>query len=411
MNDDEKKRRYRYLQLKQKAAQAGNFDPPAVSGQVPQNPGQVRTGGNPLLNGPILPIAGGLIGTAMAGPGPGSLAGYATAEGLMSLLTTGGAAALGGGAGEGYRQLLSRLAGEPAPDTVGQAAKGIGEEAATQGIASMLPIEKLGGAALRGTGKLISKIPFVGPGMDALASGVKKTAGDLFYLGTKVDPKNAATLYENPSAIFPGRMKDARAGWRAAAENAGIPVDDVSPEIINALKGDAEKTVFDVFERLQAGDAVSAAEAQTANEALRLKVMPAAVNDRNRKLVQLYSKMGDKFRERIGQESPELAAANKEYAIASAGKKFRTVFPQNKSDTPAWVRTVAIPSLTLGAGFQRNKPLEGALQGLGVMTLGSPLALGAGIAMAGGARYAMPYVGRAAKASLAELLKDELKGK
>jgi len=339
--------------------------------------GFLRRSAEAVVDSPALPIAGGIVGGILGLPsGPGAV----------------GTAALGGAGGEAYRQLAARALGMEAPQTSTEAAKKIGISATEQGVGEAV-------------GSFVAA-----PALKVVGNVLKKPAGDLFQIITKIKPEDAATLFKNPKAILPGQWKKAQAAWRAAAEGAGIPVDDVSPEIINALKKDARSTVFDAFEKISAGEKVTASEAQTAKQALDIALMPAAKTERNKPLVALYGKMRQKFTERIGEESPELAAANKQYAVAKAGGRFRSLFPRNMDNSPAYFRSSILPSLFLGAGAARGDTTGGAIKGAAVAGLSSPLAIGSLLALAGGARGLAPYAGRAAIQSLANLAGEKFKG-
>lgn len=331
--------------------------------------GMLRRVAEAVVDSPALPIAGSIAGGILAAPsGPAAIA----------------AAGLGGAAGEAWRQVGARALGMDAPENSTDAAKAIGISGAAQaageatGAYVMAPLAKGAGALL------------------------KKPAGELFQLITKIAPKDAATLFSNPKAIMPGEMVKAQKAWRSAAEAAGLPVDDVSPAIINALKKDARSTVFEAFERMAAGDAVTAAEAQTAKQALDIALMPAAKTERNKPLVALYSKMRQTFVDRIGKESPELAAANKQYAVAKAGSRFRSVLPRNQDGSPAYFRSTLPALLGLGAG----NPWTGAA----AMAASSPLAIGGMIAAAGAANPLMPIGRRTMTAALAELAARQSRG-
>ena len=317
-----------------------------------------------VVNSPALPIAGGVIGGMMGGiPG----------------------AALGGAGGEAIRQLGKRALDLPVPSTSMDAAKEIGMSGLEQGAGEFVG------------GKLVA------PVVSKVGSVLKKPAGDLFQIITKIKPQDAATLFKNPKAILPGQWEKAKKAWRVAAENAGIPVDDVSPEIINALKKDARSTVFETFEKIKGGGNVSAAESQIAKQALDIALMPAAKTERNKPLVALYGKMRSVFTERIGKESPELAEANKQYGIAKAGKKFHSLFPRNLDDSPAYFRSTILPAIVGSASSERgNDPVGGFIGAGATMAASSPLAFGAGIAAAGGpGKLALPIIRRAVSGSVA----------
>lgn len=338
--------------------------------------GMIRRAAEAVIGSPAFPIAGGIAG-GIAGAGPGSVP----------------LAALGGAGGEAIRQLGARALGMDAPKTSLEAAKDIGVEGATQAIG-----EGVGSFVLKPLAKGIGNI-------------AKGTVGDLFQIVTKIQPKYAKTLFENPESILPSTMRKAKAAWRSAAKAAGIPLDDVSPELIETLKTDAKKTVYETFERIRGGDPVTAAEAQTAKQALKIALVPAARTEKNAPVLKIYDEMRDAFIKKIGQESPELAEANKEYAIGKAGEKFRSVFPRNLDNSPAYFRSSTLPAILAGAGFYRGDPGEGLIQAIGASAASSPLAIGSLIALAGGARGIAPYAGRTLTASLAELAKQKFNRK
>lgn len=345
---------------------ADSFETPDISGTPPLNPLEEGTLIRDILSSSAMPIAGGVIG-GITGGIPGAL--------------------LGGGAGEAYRQLGARKAGLPVPETPLEAMKEIGVEGITQGAG-----EAVGS-------KIISPV----------AKFLKKPLGQMFQILTKMKPEEAATLFRNPSAILPGKMAKAKESWRKAAKEIGIETDEISQEMIKILSGDAKKMVFDTYGKIAAGESVSAAEAQTAKQALDIAVMPVAKTIRKNPLVTTLNKIRQTFTDIIGKESPEMLAANKQYAIASAGDKFKSLFPRNTTGDPAYFRSSVLPTLLGVGGAYRGEPLEGAMQGAGLAALTSPLAIGSGIALAGGMRPAFPYVRRAATASLAELFKNKFR--
>lgn len=332
---------------------------------------------NFAADSPLLPMAGGVIGGLAGAPlGPGAVA----------------TAGLGGAAGESYRQILARSMGKKAPETSIEAAKDIGIEGATQ-------------AAGEGSGQLLA------PVVKGAANMAKKPLGDLFQIVTKIKPEYAQTLFKNPKAILPGVMKEAKEAWRTAAKAAGIEVDEVSTALIDALKTDAKDTVYSTYQMIKEGTPITAGQAQLAKEALSTAVMPAAKNERNEKLIALLSKIKQTFIDRIGEESPALAKANKQYAIAKSGQKFRSLFPRNINDSPAYFRSSMLPGALGLAGFQRGETGEGILQGLGAGAASSPLAIGGLIALAGSGRGLVPYAGKTLTSGLAELARRRFEGR
>jgi hypothetical protein len=204
-------------------------------------------------------------------------------------------------------------------------------------------------------------------------------------------------------------MTKAKEAWRAAAKEAGLPIDDVSPEIINALKTGAKDTAFETFEKLGTKEGVNAAQAQTAKQAIDIALMPAAKTERNKPLVALYSKMRKAFTDRISKESPALAKANKQYALAKAGEKFRSVFPQNLDQSPAYFRSSILPTLAFGTSVYGGKPdpVEGGIKALLAAAATSPAVWGTGIASAGGVRALSPVLRRLILSSIASKQGDK----
>lgn len=335
----------------------------------------LRKASEAVVKSSTLPVVGGVVGGLLGVElGPGAV----------------GTAALGGAAGESYRQIAARALGIDAPQTSMDAAKKVAEE----GI-------------INGAGEAVGSF-VLNPAAKAVGRMIKKPAGDLFQIVTKIEPKNAATLFKNPKAILPSTWTKAQNAWKEAATKAGIDINDASPAVINALKTDAKNTVFSTFERLGNGDGVTAGQIQTAKQALDIALMPAAKTERNKPLVALYGKIRSTFTDALGKESSELAAANKQYAIAKAGSRFRSIFPRNLDNSPAYFRSTVLPSIIFGTGYSRGETGKGAIGATLAAGLSSPLALGSLIAGGGATRRIIP---RAITNSLAELANDYFKRK
>lgn len=357
------------------------------------NKGIIRRTTEKVIESPALPIAGGVAGGLLG-------------SGVASIPLAG----VGGAGGEAIRQLAARSLGLDAPKTSLEALKDIGIEGAAQAIGE-------GAGSFVVSPALKVARPFLKKGVESVApytiQPAKEMLSDIFQLITKIKPKYASTLFNNPKVIFPETMKVAKKVWKDAAKEAGIPIDVTSPEIITALKSGAKDTVFGTFNKMVSGEPVTAAEAQTAKQALDLALMPAAKTERNKPLVALYGKMRDSFVDRIGEESPKLAAANKQYAIAKSGEKFRSFFPRNLNDTPAYFRSSVLPTVLFGSGAYRGEPGEGAAKALAAMGLTSPISIGLLIAAAGGGRNLgraiSPYAKKTLAASLAQMAGQKFK--
>lgn len=252
--------------------------------------------------------------------------------------------------------------GMQAPETMREAATGIGVEGAIQGVA-----EGVGGLGWK-AGKAL------------FGATVKKPLGQLLQIITKIKPEHAATVFRNPKTMLPGQMEAAEQAWKEAADKAGFKVDDPL-ELLDILKKDAKETVETMYRKLQSGVKVAAQDIQQAKQALDIGLMPAAKTEKNKPLIALYSKVRKSFMDALGKESPELAQANKQYAVAKAGEQFKSLFPRNLDGSPAYFRSSILPSAITGAGAMRGEPGEGALQAAATTGLTSPIAMGSGIAL------------------------------
>lgn len=329
-----------------------------------------------IVDSPAMPAIGGVVGGIAGLPlGPGAL----------------GMAGLGGAAGESYRQVAARALGMDAPQTSLEASNAIGEEGAKQMLAEGLGTYVLGP---------IARMGFKSAG---------KVGKQLTQLITKVRPEDTQRVFDNPSSMLPGVMGKAKEAWSSAAEKAGIPqwTEGNEIDLLKKLKGGAEDFVTNVYEKLYKNEPVSAAEAQLAKQSIDVSLMPAAKTTRNKPLIALWSRVRDKFVNRIGEESPELASANSEMAKAFSAQKFKSLFPKNLDDSPALFRSALIS----GLGFSgENKSMPERALGAGMATLlGSPAAIGTGIALAGAlsdpARVVAPIVGRTALGFAASKIK------
>lgn len=339
--------------------------------------GMIRRAAEAVIDSPALPIAGGVMG-GIAGMGAGSVP----------------LAALGGAGGEAIRQLGARALGMDAPETSMESIKDIGASGISQGAGQAV------GLGLGKAAGMASKMPIV----KTATTAVKKSAGDIFQLVTKNKPRDAATLFNNPKAILPSTMAAAREEWKAAAKEIGLPVDQTTPAYIKALKN--PETAFDTFEKIANGEKISALEAQIAKKVVKIRLRPTAVNERNKELVAQYDLMAAAFTKRLSEESPRMAAANKGYAIASSGKKFRSLFARNQNDTPAYIRSSVLPLIFGGANLYQGNPVDAMLQAGGVTAASSPLALGSLIALLGAGKSFGPAAGKTLAATLAEFAKE-----
>lgn len=100
-----------------------------------------------------LPAAGGAVGGIVGGIG-GTVGGL----GVGGVPGAVGGAALGGATGEALKQLAHRAMGDSAPATMGQAAAGIGTQAALQGGAELVGGALVKGAAKAGSGLMTSAL-------------------------------------------------------------------------------------------------------------------------------------------------------------------------------------------------------------------------------------------------------------
>ena len=191
--------------------------------------------------------------------------------------------------------------------------------------------------------------------------------GNVGSLITGVPAKDYTTLFKNPEGILPGKLNKAGKLFAKAKESAGIP-NETSPESLKALKG-ALPRVQSTYQKIFEGKPVTAAEAQLAKQSLdSIRPLP---NGKNGELLHHLDTIRESFQQVIANSSPELQVANKTYAIAKAGDKFKSIFPRNKSGTPSFIRGGALGAV--GMAHPALAPF-GTPIGQGVITAGAGVA-------------------------------------
>jgi len=168
--------------------------------------------------------------------------------------------------------------------------------------------------------------------------------------------------------MLPGSLGRAGEKFAQASKDAGIP-EELSPEQLDNILGPkARKVVKEVYGRIFNKQPVTAAEAQNAKQMLdAIYPNPTAKNGR---LLHALDTIRDSFQETIANTSPALKEANKEYSIAKAGSKFKSLFPKTFTSRPEFVRTGLLGTLAV-----KNPPLAAAMTpiGQGTMTAGAGL--------------------------------------
>lgn len=196
-----------------------------------------------------------------------------------------------------------------------------------------------------------------------------KTAAGLGQWATNIKSQDYKTLFKNPEGILPGSLERASGAFAKASKEAGIPEEMTPDQLKSAIGPRAKKIVSEVYEKIFNGHQVTAAEAQNAKQMLD-SVYPNPTA-KNGKLLHALDTVRDAFQEVISKESPALRDANKQYSVAKAGSKFKSIFPKTMTSRPEFVRTGLLGGLAL------HHPVAAAAAtpiGQGIATAGAGLA-------------------------------------
>lgn len=376
--EEEARARYRYLQLKQKAALAvapdlkdavaqpsGNTPPsdpnfevagrsqPAMGGVPVYAPGNTITEGiSPtralLTNDPTHGIAEDIIRGAPAAIG--GLVGAGAGAGVASIP----GAALGGAGGEGIRQgavgLYSAATGKDAP-TTGDVLKNMGVQGATQA----------GGQSV-GLG--------IGAAAKAARPLVNKLGAQVMRVGSAVSEKAGDAAMKNPSMLIDAKSPEAVSdAYKAFERYAGLTGLNDQIELTGkaATEGELEKHLFEVAARAKNGVASTPQELYHASQAAsNLNLMGKLGNSRYAGLKMAISKAKNTVDDALEKILPEYKSLRKDYAMSKAASEFDNWLPVNKNQSPNVLRSVLAGREALAGTV--------AMAGLGT---GNPVALAA----------------------------------
>lgn len=195
---------------------------------------------------------------------------------------------------------------------------------------------------------------------------IGRRAVDIGSLASGIKPGEYKKVFENPEAMLPGQLNRAGKMFASAKESVGIP-NETSPDALDAIKNSRNR-VISTYKKLYAGDQITPAEAQLAKQSLDY-IRPTP-NGKNGELLHHLDTIRNAFSDVISNASPELQNANKEYSIAKAGQKFKSIFPRTKSGDVSYLKSAAIGA----TGLKFSHPLIAAAStpvGQGVITAGS----------------------------------------
>lgn len=282
----------------------------------------------PFLEGGAA-VAGGILGAPLGpvGAAGGGALGFAAGKAGADLLDRG----LG-------RKPLLRNVGEAAQETGNDLYRGAQAKATGQVVGRVVP------SIFRKVGKLVSQ------------------AGEWV---NGVPARDYETLANNPSAILPGKLKTAGDRFESAMGSAGIS-NELTPEAVDRMRSPGQYA-FDTFNKLKIEGAITPQEALHARQSIDAAY--PIPNPKNGSYIRMLDQMRSAFQDVIGNASPELKAASKDYAIAKAGESFQNIFPQTRSGKPSFFRS----GLILG-GLKAGQPTA---------LLGTPLGAGVATATAG----------------------------
>lgn len=312
-----------------------------------------------VINSPALPIAGSIAG------GIAGLPGVPVTGGMSSI----GGAALGGAAGESYRQLGARALGLPSPDSSADAAKKIGIEGAISGATE---------GALKVAG--VAAKPFAEPISNALSKAGKTGARVVeSFTGVKVPDVLQAAKQGLKTYVAPG-MERAQEIFGNALEKTGIKARPPLKQILDPQLGVARKIALEIGQKLEAEAPVTAEEALRARQAVDRIYAATPLADRATRghLLDLRSAF-------------DTALSNESGALAEASKIYRQAIVKSNILNPIRItkqgQLSAVPAI-LGAtagsivGTKNRSPLEGFGTAATSLAATSPALWGAGITTA-----------------------------
>lgn len=168
-----------------------------------------------------------------------------------------------------------------------------------------------------------------------------KIAKPILSTMTGVPANDIATVAESPSALMPGKLKQAATRLNIAKEAAGI-VPNSEADIENALRED-RPFLQSIREKMAAGMSIEPREALEGNQAVNRLIKTETDKSAQRGLGLLK----DKF-EKILSQYKDLVPSIKNYSEAKAGANFQNFLPITKNGQPAVVRTLAMMSRLMG---------------------------------------------------------------
>lgn len=267
--------------------------------------------------------------------------------------------ALGFGAGKAASDLLDRgLGRKPFLQSIPEAMKETGNDALT-------------GAAAEATGQMAGKVA------QPILKAVGSAGSTIGEWANGIPKKDYRVLANNPASFLPGNLERAGENFENAMTGAGISK-ELTPEAVDRMRSPGQYA-FDTFNKLKNEGSITPQEALHARQSLDAAY--PIPNQKNGSYIRMLDEIRGAFQDVIGNASPELQVASKEYSIAKSAQKFKTIFPQNKNGTPSYIRSAAL---------------------LGLMKTGSPKAILGFPAFAGAATVGAGTAGSVANKILGE---------
>lgn len=171
---------------------------------------------------------------------------------------------------------------------------------------------------------------------------IGKLAAQVSSIGTKVDPKDYETLFNNPEGAIPGKLKQASSNFEKALTDSGIDPKKITSERLKSLKN-SEPYAFDKFAQLQEKGSIPPEQALYARQAID-KIYPTP-NAKNASYRNMLDGMRKSFSEVLNNATPQIQKASKDYAVAKAGSKFMSAVPLTQAGKPAFFHGIGMEEI------------------------------------------------------------------
>jgi hypothetical protein len=258
------------------------------------------------------------------------------------------------------------------PQTLPQQASSVASDFGTG-----LGIEAGGRAINAGTE---AAAPFLKPIVRGAAQKMSKVGS--FLSGAK--PQDLMQAYDQGLTKTYGAPSMAKAGsiFENAAQKAGVNTTPTLEATLDPQLTQARQTAYEVGQKMQAGNSLTAQEALSARQAVDR--IQAATPVKDKKTLMALGDLRDQFQEALAKVSPELQDASNTYRQAIVKRNLLTPVPVNKGGSPN-----KLTSELLGIGGGLTGAYQHSLEVPAAAAAGlfatSPLAQGVAAASTGSA--------------------------